>query len=89
MISIFAVSRPNEAPSVVCAVALPTRAAAAVHFALNLVPSQYGLVVPPGSKVAVTDLATGAQLGSYTDNVTYATTITSFGVLVIKLSVVR
>ena len=50
-------------------------------------PSKYGLIVPSGGKVAVSDLLTGAAMGSFVGNVTYSGSVPGFSVKVLKLSV--
>jgi len=79
----------NEAASVVCAIALPTKNATA-SYSLNMVPSKYGLMVPAGSMVALSDLQTGKALGSYSDagNVKYSSSVPAFGVQLLLLRVV-
>ena len=74
--------------SVVCAIALPTKSSSNATYKLDMLPSKYGLAVPTGSQVAVTDLATGAKLGSYSDRVTYSAALPAFGVALLKLSAV-
>lgn len=75
-----------EESSVVCAMALPARKPAA-SFKLNMEPSKYGLSVPAGHVVTVTDLFTGSTLGTYTSTITYGATVQPLTVQVIKLSI--
>ena len=49
--------------------------------------AKYGLAVPAGSQVEVTDLATGAKLGSYPNNISYSAAVPAFGVSLLKLAV--
>jgi hypothetical protein len=58
-------------------------------YALNMAPAKYGLVVPAGSKVQVTDLVSGAVLGSYTGDITYAGAVGGLDVQLLKLAVVQ
>jgi hypothetical protein len=83
---------PVPAASVVCALALPTNAtagAAPLPFALALAPARYGLAVPAGGHVALTDLVSGAALGAYSGVVTWNSTVAPFAVRVVKLAVVE
>jgi hypothetical protein len=51
-------------------------------------PAKYGLgAVPAGSHVVVTDLVTGASLGTYTSTITYSASVPAFGVQLLKLVV--
>ena len=79
----------DASSSVVCAIALPAKSsdAAGVAYKLNMLPAKYGLAVPAGSQVEVTDLATGAKLGSYPNNITYSAAVPAFGVSLLKLTV--
>merc|ERR1712203_770362 len=79
----------SEAASVVCAVALPTKGATA-SYSLSMVASKYGLIVPGGAVVALSDLQTGKALGSYSGagNVTYSSSVPAFGVQLLLLQVV-
>ena len=80
----------SEATTVVCAFAVPTAPLAApLPFALALSPAKYGLAVPSGSKVVVTDLVSGAVLGTYANGrpVTYSGQVESLDVKLIKLAV--
>jgi hypothetical protein len=81
-------STSKEAASVVCAIALPTKTnPAGGAYSLSIAPSKYGMAVPSGSKVALTDLATGKALGSFDSDVTYSATVPVFGVQLLKLTV--
>lgn len=79
---------PPEEASVVCAIALSSKPnPAGVAYKLNMKPSKYGLTVPAGSKVALTNLATGKALGSFDANIVYEATVPVFGVQLLKLEV--
>ena len=52
-------------------------------------PSKYGLVVPDGWLVSLTDLLTGAVLGNFTTKVTYSASVPAFGVQLLKLTVIQ
>lgn len=81
-------AKGGVAASVVCAIALPSSPAAAAPYALDLVPARYGLDVPSGSHVVVSDLMTGAVLGTYTDSVTYGSTVAPLTIQLLHLAVV-
>ena len=85
----FLRDKENESHSVVCAVALPTASPAAATYTLSMIPAKYGLTTPVGSRVFVTDLVTGASLGSYAPAlpVTYSSSVPAFGVQLLKLTV--
>jgi len=76
----------GEAPSVVCAIANEGGSAAATY-ALAMAPAKYGLVVPSGGTVTVTDLMTGASVGSLAGNVTHSGSVAPFDLQVLKLTV--
>ena len=82
----FLRERESETPSLVCALALPTDSGTA-SYALAMDPSRYGLVVPTGSHVEVTDLLTGSALGSYASQVTCHGSIAPLSVRVLRLRV--
>eukprot|EP00756_Hemistasia_phaeocysticola_P001260 Hpha_TRINITY_DN10893_c0_g1::TRINITY_DN10893_c0_g1_i1::g.23484::m.23484 len=82
----FLRDKPNEAPSVVCAIALP-QAGASATFKLSMTPSRYGLVVPAGAKTVVEDLMTGETLGSFNGTVTYSASVAPFSLRVLKVFV--
>ena len=78
---------PAEVTSIVCALAMPTNATQTTTFALAMDPAKYGLVVPAGGKVIVTDLMSGAAVGTYETRVTWSGVIDAFGVRVVKMVV--
>jgi hypothetical protein len=81
-------SPTSKDASVVCAIALPTKKnPAGETYKLNMEPSKYGLTVPTGSKVVLTDLATGKALGSFDSNVVYSSSVPVFGVQLLKIAV--
>jgi len=75
----FLRAKPGETASVVCAVALPT-SSAATAYTFSMEPSKYGLIVPPGGRVALTDLLTSTVLGTFPLNITYSASVPTFGV---------
>lgn len=83
----FLRDKTGEAASVVCAVSFPSNTTSSATYHLTMAPARFGLVVPPGSKVALTDLETAAALGTYDGNVTYAGSLPSFGLALLKVAV--
>ena len=84
--SCFLRDRHPEGASVVCAVAL-AKSSAPISFALDIDPAKYGLKVPPNSPgVTVTNLLTGAPLGTFKDNVKYGDTLHAYDLRVVLLS---
>ena len=73
-----------------CAVALPTNASAAVPFSLNVEPAKYGLRTAVGTRIALSDLFTGAILATFDHglNVVHNATVQAFGVEMLKLDIV-
>lgn len=82
----FLREKPTEAASVVCVVALPVNQSA-VKYSLSMEPSKYGLAVPGGSQISLTDLITGKILGKFASNITYSASVPAFGVQLLKLTV--
>jgi hypothetical protein len=85
----FLREKAGEAPSVVCAISLPSNVTSSVKYGLAMAPSRFGLTVPPGSKVALTDLETTAALGTYEGNITYSGSVSSYGLTLLKLAVTK
>jgi hypothetical protein len=84
----FLRDKSGEPASVVCAISLPSNSSSSpVGFQLTMAPTRFGL--PAKSKVALTDLETGATLGSWPagDNVTYSGSVSSWGLTLLKLAV--
>merc|ERR1712232_803028 len=75
-----------EESSLVCAIALPTNQSSATY-SLSMDPSKYGLSLQSGSTVALSNLLTGARLGSFASSITYSAYIASLDVQLLKLSV--
>merc|ERR1712070_805097 len=78
--------KPNEAASVVCAVALPIRSPA-ITYTFDMNASKYGLTLPVGQHIQLTDLLSGAVLGSFNSSITHTASVSSFGLQLLKLSV--
>jgi hypothetical protein len=78
--------KPAESPSVVCAVASPKESVRA-NFSLALHPPRFGLIVPDGAAVELTDLITGASYGSFRSVVTHSASLPEFGIALLKLTV--
>ena len=68
---------------------LPQAGAASATYKLAMDPAKYGLVVPPGGKVTLQDLMTGAALGSFGPTVTYSAAVSALEVQVLKLTVAK
>lgn len=81
----FLRDKTGETASVVCAISLPSNTTSPVSYHLTMAPARFGL--PSGSKVALTDLQSGATLGKFNGNVTYTGSITSYGLALLKVSV--
>jgi len=79
----------SEVASLVCAVALPTNNNRA-SFTLDMDPAKYGLSVPTGGKVVLSDLQTGDALGSFAggQSVTYSGSVPALSVQLLLLQVV-
>ena len=60
-----------------------------LHCAAALHRCRYGLVVPPQSQVAVTDLMTNGILGKYSGTIDYAGAVDGLDVQLLKLTVVQ
>ena len=73
-------------PSVVCAVASPKESVLG-EFSFALHPSRFGLAVPEGVAVHLTDLVTGASYGMFRSVVTYSGSLPEFGIALFKLTV--
>jgi hypothetical protein len=78
--------KAGESPSVVCAVASPKESVLA-NFSLALHPPRFGLTVPDGAAVALTDLVTGASYGTFQSVVSYSASLPEFGITLLKLTV--
>jgi len=86
----FLREKPNEAPSVVCAIAAPAASPATATYKLAIDPAKYGLGgAPAGAHVQLTDLQTGAALGSFAAGaeVAYSAPLAAFGVQLLKLEI--
>eukprot|EP00656_Telonema_subtile_P017269 TRINITY_DN19237_c0_g1_i1.p1 TRINITY_DN19237_c0_g1~~TRINITY_DN19237_c0_g1_i1.p1 ORF type:complete len:207 (-),score=39.80 TRINITY_DN19237_c0_g1_i1:103-723(-) len=83
----FLREKSSEAPSVVCAVALPTNSSTGVMYNLSMDPELYGLKLAAGSAVVVTDLMSGSVLGNFKSHVTYSASVVALDVQILKLSV--
>ena len=85
----FLREKVDESASVVCAIALPAATPAEASFALDLVPARYGLRLPAGSQLQLTDLQSGVVLGSFAAgaNVKYSASVAALRVTLLKLAV--
>ena len=82
----FLREKAGEPASVVCAVSNPNNGTNAVSYQLNMDPSRFGLAKATAtSKVELTDLETGAALGSFGGNVTYSGSVPPSGLVLLKL----
>jgi hypothetical protein len=57
------------------------------NFSLALIPPRFGLIVPDGAAVALTDLMTGASYGTFQSVVAYSASLPEFGIALLKLTV--
>ena len=73
----FLRDKTGEPASVVCAISLPSNTTSSISYHFTMTPSRFGMVVPPGTKVALEDLETGAILGKFDGNVTYTGAVES------------
>ena len=57
------------------------------RYSIAVQPVRYGLAVPPGGHVVLTDLRTGEVLGTFAENVTYSALVPALGMQLLKLAV--
>eukprot|EP01048_Picozoa_sp_COSAG05_P014930 COSAG05_NODE_1741_length_4161_cov_1.817824_3_plen_73_part_00 len=69
----------------VCAIALPSHSVKPIDYQLSIDPTRFGMKT--ANKVDLTDLETGAKLGSFSGKVTYSGTVPSWGLVLLKLAV--
>ena len=70
----------------VCSVASPKESVLG-EFSFALPPSRFGLAVPEGVAVHLTDLVTGASYGMFRSVVTYSGSLPEFGIALFKLTI--